>query len=90
MTWHRGLNYPSNCGPYFATAREIRHPLQDNGSATDQSEYRAKLAAAPRAVPETCQPWGCCGAMRNVEHESWCGNAPESYRLHWFERHGQG
>lgn len=43
MRFHRGLNYPANCGPYFASVREVDHPLQDNGSAGDQSEYRAKL-----------------------------------------------
>lgn len=45
MLFHQGLNYLANCGPYFATAREVRHPLQDNGSATDQSKYRARDAS---------------------------------------------
>lgn len=62
------INRPGNCGPVYIAA--IPHY-----SRPADAEYRAKLAERPLAE-RTCQPWGCCKAMRNVGHDPSCVNSP--------------
>lgn len=84
MSYRIGLNYPANCGPFWATEREVRRPCSDNGSNhSDQTAYRAQISAtlARLGIPETLPqppPYvppahpNCMPRCRNGWHDPAC------------------